>query len=178
MVIEMPNPHSRSASVTAAATLALLCCGSVFLIWGYFFLSFLNAPVDEHGRHLYQLHPGFFLFVALVPPGVIALGIRTGIGLFQLRPWARVGALIWASITLLLCLGLIAMRPFETFFISDRFVGEMESLKQLIAIAAVIFLLPVSVWWLFLFRMKSVKQQFRADDTDEAKEGAIVTGGK
>jgi hypothetical protein len=168
----MANPSARSAGVTAAATLAILGCGSAFLLWVYYFLLILNAPPDDRGKHIYQMHPGVFLFIALVPSAVIAIGIRTGIGLFQLRPWARISAMAWASITLVFCLTLIALRPFETFFFPDHFVGEVQSSKQLIAIALVILLLPISVWWLFLFRMKSVKLQFVARDVDNV-EGAL-----
>ncbi|MGB7436491.1 MAG: hypothetical protein WBR26_02995 [Candidatus Acidiferrum sp.] len=156
----MASPRPRSAAVTAAATLALLGCSTAFFFWGYFFLRLLNIPPDELGRHLYQTNPVAVLMVGLVPSALIAIGLRTGIGLLHLRPWARVAALVWAAITLVLCLTLIALRPFETFFIPDRFVGPSESLKQLIAIAFIILLLPVSVWWLFLFRMNSVKAQF------------------
>jgi hypothetical protein len=94
------------------------------------------------------------LVVVLVPPALIALGIRTAIGIFQLRPWARIAALIWAASALTLCLSLIAFRPFETFFIPHKFVHEAELFKQLVAISFIMLLLPVSVWWLFLFRQK------------------------
>jgi hypothetical protein len=161
----MCNPRPRSAGVTAAATFALLGSVSAFFFWGYFFLAMLNSAANEHGKRLYQTHPIFFLLITVVPTSVIALGIRTGIGLFQLRPWARRSAMIWASITLSLCLALIALRPFETFYISQRFIGPLESLKQLIAIALIIVLLPVSIWWLFLFRLKSVKAQFQVRET-------------
>jgi hypothetical protein len=165
----------RSAGVTAAATLALLGCGTAFFFWVYFLLTLLNLPADANGKHLYQVFPARFLLIALLPPAVIAVGIRTGIGLFQLRPWARVAAMIWAAITLVLCLALIAFRPFETFFISDRFVGQLESLKQLIAIAFVILLLPVSLWWLFLFRSKGVKLQFQLADAENREQQPAIT---
>jgi hypothetical protein len=152
----------RSAAVTAAATLALLGCSAAFLFWGSFILNILNAPPDEQGMRVYQLHPWILITVAVVPSMLIAVGIKTGIGLFQLRPWARVTALIWAACALLFCLAIIALRPFETFFIKEEFVSQRETMRQLFAIALVILLLPVSVWWLFLFRMKSVKEQFRA----------------
>ena len=160
----MAKQSPRSAAVTAAATLALLGCSAAFLLWGYFFLSLVNGPPDENGHHFYQLYPKAFVLIALVPSCVIAIGIRIGIGLFQLRPWARTLAMVWAAIALVLCLGLIAFRPFETFFIPEHFVGPTESLKQLIAVGVVILLLPVSVWWLFLFRMKGVKAQFEAEE--------------
>jgi len=155
----MGNSRPRSAGVTAAATLAILGCSSAFFLWGYFLVSLLNAPAEQ-GKAVYQSHWGIFAVVALVPSGLIALGIRTGIGLFQLRPWARVSALAWAGIAAAFCLMIIALRPFETFFIPDRFVAPTESFKQLLAIGFVILVLPVSVWWLFLFRTKGVKEQF------------------
>ncbi len=165
----------RSAGVTAAATFALLGCGTAFFMWAYFLLTLLNLPANTNGKHPYQLYPVAFLLIALVPPAVIAVGIRTGIGLFQLRPWARVSAMIWAATTLVLCLALIALRPFETFFISDRFIGQLESLKQLIAIAFVILLLPVSVWWLFLFRTKGVKLQFQVAEAENREQQSAIT---
>jgi len=165
----MTNPSPRTAGVTAAATLALLGCTTSFFLWGSVLLNILNAPADAHGRHFYQTHPTFFLAFALVPSSVIAIGIRTGIGLIQLRPWARVAAMAWASITLAFCLALIALRPFQTFVIPETFVGPAQSLKQLAAIAFVILLLPVSVWWLFLFRSKGVKLQFQALNGGNAK---------
>jgi len=165
----MPEARPRSAAVTAAATLALLGCGTALFFWGSLVLDLVNSPVDEQGRHFYQAHPTLFLSVALLPSSLIAVGIRIGVGLFQLRPWARVAAIIWAAISLLFSLSIIVFRPFETFFIRDHFVAPTESLKQLIAIALVILLLPVSVWWLFLFRMKSVKAQFVARETSSTE---------
>jgi hypothetical protein len=162
----MSEPRPRSAGVTAAATLALLGCSTAFFFWGSFFMDLVNREPDTNGHRVYQAHPIFFLAVAVLPSTLIALGIRTSIGLFQLRPWARVAAMFWASISLLFCLGLIALRPFETFIIPTEFVGPLQSLKQLIAMAIVILLLPVSVWWLFLFRMKSVKAQFNGTKTE------------
>jgi len=174
----MVSARQRSAGVTAAATLALLGCGSAFFFWGYFLLSFLNVPPDDHGRHLYQTHTDAFLVIALVQSAVIALGIRTGIGLFQLRSWARVSALIWAALTLVFCLSLIAFHPFEIFFIPSPFVSQLESLKQLISIALVILLLPASVWWLFLFRMESVKAQFLEGDVEAKGRDRRSPGGR
>jgi hypothetical protein len=171
----MANAHPRSAAVTAAATLSLLGCSSALFFWGYFILALLNAPPVQHGRHVYELQPGLFLLIAVVPPAVIALGIRTGVGLFQLRPWARISALVWAALTLAFCLALIAFRPFETFFISERFVAPLESMKQLIAISLLILLMPSSIWWLFLFRMKSVKAQFGCERRAMREAATAVT---
>jgi hypothetical protein len=151
----------RSAGVTASATLSLLGSVSALLVWGWFFLGLLTLVGDSQGRHSYQAHPIAFFSVALVPPLLIAMGLRLGVGLFQLKPWARKAALLWAVIALTFSLSVITFRPYQTFVIPDRFVGDAESLKQLLAIALLIFTFPISVWWLFYFTRASVKLQFQ-----------------
>jgi hypothetical protein len=150
----------RSAGVTCAAALAILGSSSALFLWGNLLLGVLNSPPVYNGKHLYELHPFKLLVLFAVPLFLIASGIRTGIGLFQLKLWARRAALLWASVALCFCLYMIAFRPFETFFIPERFVSELESFKQLLAISFVIALFPVSLWWIFFFRLPSVKRQF------------------
>jgi len=164
----MVPAKNRSAGVTAAATLAVLGSVIVFFLWGWLFLPLINLPPDSNGKYPYQTHPLPFVLIALVPPFLVALGLRTGIGLFHLRPWARKAALLWASIALVFCLSMIALRPFETFVIPERDVGELESLKQLLAASAVLILLPISIWWLFFFRLKSVVKQFEGPGASSA----------
>ena len=155
----MQPTRIRSAGVTVAAALSIMGSISALLFWGFFFLPMVNYE-DAEKRHFYQLHPLFFGLVALFPPLLIALGIKTGIGLFQLRSWARKSMFIWAAIALFFCLTMIALRPFETFFIPQRFVSELYLLKQILAVAFVILLLPFSIWCLFFFRLAAVKAQF------------------
>ena len=150
----------RSAGVTCASALAILGSGSALFVWGSLFLGMLNAPPVSHGKHLYELYPFTLLLLSTVPLFLIASGIRIGIGLFQLKPWARRAALSWATVALCFCLYMIAFRPFETFFIPEHFVNELESFKQLLAISLVVAMFPISVWWLFFFRLPSVKRQF------------------
>jgi Na+/melibiose symporter-like transporter len=165
MARAMLPARNRSAGVTAAATLAVLGSVIAFFLWGWLFLPLMNLPPDSNGQHAYQVHPTTFALIALVPPFLVALGLRTGMGLFQLRLWARKAALWWASIALAFCLSMIALRPFETFAIPEHFVTEAESMKQLLAVSAVFMLLPVSIWWLFFFRLKSVLEQFEGRST-------------
>ena len=150
----------RSAGVTCAAALAILGSATAFLVWGSFFLGMLNNAADVRGRKIVELHPFMFFLFATVPFLLIASGISMGIGLFQLKAWARKAALAWASVALLFSLWFVAFRPYETFFIPQNFVSDLESLKQLMAISLVFATLPVSVWWIFLFRLESVKRQF------------------
>jgi hypothetical protein len=170
----MPSAfNARSAGVTASATLAMLGSASALLIWGWIFLGLATLPPDAAGRHAYQSHPIAFFSLALVPPLLIAMGLRMGVGLFQLKPWARKAALLWAILALTFSLAVIAFRPYQTFVIPERFVTEAESLKQLLAIAVFIFTFPVSVWWIFYFTRPSVKLQFQpANPTNSPQESS------
>jgi hypothetical protein len=162
----MGTVRQRSAGVTAAATYALLCCATALLFWGWIFLKIVDMR-DDQGRGYYDILPGMFLAVALVPPAIVAVGMRTAIGVLQLRPWARVVSLAWAGVCIALCLAIIAFRPFETFVIPQHFVKQAILVRQMIAFSFVALLLPVSIWWLFYFRTKSVKLQFQQSELDE-----------
>ena len=164
--------NARSAGVTASATLAILGSASALVVWGWIFRGLTTLPPD-HGRHAYQSHPMAFLSLALVPPLLIAIGLRMGVGLFQLKPWARRAALLWAAMALTFSLSVIAFRPYQTFVIPERFVSDLESLQQLLAVALLIFTFPVSVWWIFYFTRPSVKLQFQpANPTDSSLEAS------
>lgn len=156
----MGNPLSRSAGVTAGATYVILCCVTVFLIWGFVLLTMLNAAQDDRGHTLFELYPVSSLLFATLPPMIIAAAIRTAVGVLQLRPWARVVSMGWAVACVAVCLGFIAFRPFETFVIPQKFVSETVLTRQMASISFVVMLLPVSVWWLFYFRTQKVKRQF------------------
>jgi hypothetical protein len=162
----MNSARPRSAGVTAAATYALLCCATVFVLWGMVLLRMLNLR-DDQGRSYYELFPISFAMTALLPPAIVAVGVRTAIGVLQLRPWARVLSMVWAAVCLTLCLALITLRPFETFVIPHHFVSELTLTRQMVAISFVFMLLPVSVWWLFYFRRQTVKSQFQETGADK-----------
>jgi len=164
----MDSNRRRSAGVTAAATYAILCCVSTLLLWGYLVLTLLNAPRDDQGRTFYEVFPGTFSLVALVPPAVIAAALRTAIGLLQLRPWARLLSMLGAAGCVTFCLAIIAFLPFETFVIPRQFVSQIVLTKQMIGVSLVVMLLPVSVWWLFYLRTRNVKRQFLPCDSAEA----------
>jgi len=164
----------RSASVTCAAALAILGSATALLVWGSFFLGVLNNEADASGREFYEAHPLQVFLIAMLPFLLIASGIRLGIGLFQLKRWARKAALAWAAAALCFSLWFIAFRPYETFFIPEHFVSELESLKQLLAISLVFATLPVSIWWIFLFRMKSVKRQFEPPVGENATAASVM----
>ncbi len=158
----------RSAGVTCAAALAILGSSSALYIWGSLFLGVINEPPGPDGKHLYEHYPFTLLLLFSVPLFLIASGIRTGIGLFQLKPWARKAALLWASVALCFCLYMVAFRPYQTFFIPERFVSQVELFKQLLALSLMVAVFPISLWWIFFFRLPSVKRQFEEPPRPES----------
>ncbi len=167
-----PSPETRSAGVTAAAALSLMGSVIALLAWGWFFRGMLAIPPDRFGKPFYAPHPFWFSIVALVPPFLIALSFFTGIGLFQLKPWARRSALIWATAAMSFSSLIIAFRPYETFTIDERFVSDVAALEQLIVIALIIFLLPISAWWLFYFTREHVVRQFEPQSFSSAQSSS------
>ncbi len=152
--------ETRSAGITAAAALGILCSISAFLVWGWFFLLMMSLQIGDNGKHLYETHTLIFLTFTIIPPLLIALGLRTSIGLFHLKSWALKGALIWAVLSFVCSSLLIAFQPYETFAIRDEFVSSVSSQKQLLAISFVIFTLPLGAWWMLYFTRPHVIRQF------------------
>lgn len=153
-----PTP---SAGITAAATLGILGSVSALFAWGWLFKTMLNLPKDAQEKHFYEAHPIAFLVTALIPPLMIAMALRTSVGLFQLRPWARKGALLWSALALIISASVIAFYPYETFVIQGDFAAPLVSFKQLLAFSFVIFTFPVAGWCLLYFTRKRVIAQFR-----------------
>ena len=167
---ENPVKETRSAGVTAAATLGILGSVSALFAWGWFFLGMLGPPAEYGGRHAYEAHPFSFFAIALVPPLLIGMGFRIGIGLFQLRPWARRGALFWAALALTFSSAVIAFQPYETFVIPNEVVSAEVSFRQLLAVGFVIFTFPFGAWWLILFTRRHVIVQFEPAVARESVE--------
>lgn len=153
----------RPAAITAAATLAIVGSCIALLAWGWFSYYLFETVQSFHLKRI-PLKNWEILFigaVAVVPPVLAILGLQTGAGLFRLNAWARKSALCWAGASLLFCAYLLASHPYQILVIdSDQWSSELALLKQFFAQALLIALVPVSIWWIFLFTRTSVKAQF------------------
>lgn len=150
-----------SAGVVAAASLGIMGSIVALIAWGWLFLALLSFPADGHGRHAYENFPITFFGIVIVPPVLIAMALRIGVGLFQMKQWARRGALLWAALALAFSSAVIAFRPYEIFVIPERFVSPEASFRQLLAISFVIFTFPFGAWWLIYFTRPRVIAQFK-----------------
>ncbi len=91
--------------------------------------------------------------------GFGAWGIATGIGLFRFRRWARISVLIFSGLLLFIAVpGLVFLLiPIPTS--PELSPGAMAAVDIVIAVFYFL-LIAIAVWWIYLFRKASLKQQF------------------
>src|SRR5216683_4054947 len=93
----MDSSAKRSASVTAAAVVAILCSLFLLLCFSVAFLGMLLVKLPSTASEL----PPSVRTVGIAAQGFMIclslFGIATGIGLIYLRNWARISILIGGS---------------------------------------------------------------------------------
>lgn len=167
----MGTSTKPSASIIAAGVIAIL--GSLLVILGtgmtlfaYLFVNLPTASIEQ---------PPFVRIVGIVTMAVAMacaiFGIATGIGLFLLRNWARISAVVWASISFFFGLIGIPIAIFMSVPRASSSPGLPESFTVIFRIMLlVIYGLPlaVGIWWLILFNRKAIKEQFTRIATVDA----------
>jgi hypothetical protein len=159
----MESSPKRSASLTAAAVVAilsglflLLCCSAAFFI---FLLAKLPGPVSDLPpamRYMMLGTQGFGMCMSI-------FCIATGIGLLYLHKWARISALIWGGLFVFFgVFGIlfIFLMPFPTNPNAPGLPPEAIPSVRLILLLVYGPPLAIGTWWLILFNRKSVKAQF------------------
>ncbi|HEY6269532.1 MAG TPA: hypothetical protein VIX11_14605 [Candidatus Acidoferrum sp.] len=158
-----PSPK-RSASVTAAAVVAilgsvflLLCCSLAFFV---FLLAKLPGPASALPpamRYMMLGTQGFMICLSLY-------GIATGIGVLYLRKWARSSILTWGGLSVFFSgLGMLifSLMPFPPNPNAPELTPESMPGVRLFLVLVYGVPLLIGVWWLILFNRASVKAQFR-----------------
>jgi hypothetical protein len=152
-----------SASVIVAGVVAIL--GSALAI----FISALgligtalisSTPIRENlpapAKSVAMVTLLFFMAVA-------GFGIFTGVGLFRLKSWARISALVWAGIIAFFSALILLFLPFIP--LPETSTGQSvpaAHLKVLMYLAYGI-LLVVGIWWLILFTRPGIRAQFSGE---------------
>jgi hypothetical protein len=159
----MDSPAKRSASVTAAAVVAILSGVFFFLCCAFAFLAFLlvklpsTAPeFPPAARSIMLAGQGFMICLSI-------FGIATGIGLIYLRKWARISILIWGGFSAffgIIGIPIALLMPFSPTPNAPNLPAENMQLFR--AFLLIIYGVPllVGIWWLILFNRKTVKAQF------------------
>jgi hypothetical protein len=149
----------RSGGVTAAAIVLFLGSGLLLL---FMLLSFLGGllmssqlqlpPEARYG----QLTGLVFYFV------FAAWGIATGVGILQLRPWARISILVMSGVAICFCaFGALGL---SLVSVISRQTPDLPpaAFTVVIGVGVAMLLVPVAIaiWWLVLFTRKRVIAEF------------------
>ncbi len=149
------------ASVILSAILAIL--GSLFsmLCLGLGLMGLYLTPAGRDVPAVPQFARAAATIMFVIMFVVAIVGVSTGIGLFKLKNWARISALIWAGITVLFCtLGVIGILflPFPAMPTTQNV--NVSAVKGLLVFSYGLPIL-VGVWWLVLFNQEKTKALFR-----------------
>lgn len=152
-----------SASVIVAGVVAIL--GSALAI----FISALgligtalisNAPGREN---LPAPAKSVAMVTLLFVMAVAVFGILTGVGLFRLKSWARISALVWAGIIALFSALILLFLPFIP--LPETSAGQSVPAAHLKALMYLAYGIPliVGIWWLILFTRPGIRAQFSGE---------------
>ncbi|HUJ39830.1 MAG TPA: hypothetical protein VLW54_04730 [Candidatus Acidoferrales bacterium] len=159
----MPRSR-RSAGVTAAAIVAMAGSALMALFCLLIVLSiFITRNLPRPGAAV-PAPPNLaatLAFTAVFYGGLAAWGFATSVGLLRLRAWARASILVFSGLLAFSCVCCLPV-----LFIISR----VPELKQgppgaQLAVASILATIigsmaGVSIWWLVLFSLKSVRAQF------------------
>jgi hypothetical protein len=166
----MSPAQKASTSIVISGVIQILCCILVLLGVAVFYLVTAFTPStsgDAHTQAIIHAVMQLMLFFFL---GIAILGIFTGVGLIQLKNWARISTLIYAGVSSLfsaLFMLLLMVVPIPT---APNQPPEVAHLTRIFVVAVYGVPLALGVWWLILFNRKAVVAQF------SAVGGQLLTG--
>lgn len=135
-----------------------------------FLLSALMVIVPLVARKLPENRPApppnaVFYGLAVFYLVLVVLGLATAVGLFRLKPWARLSTLVFAGA--LICFGLLSAAAFSFLPLmapqsgppSDSAAHIMRQV-QFFFVTASLLLTALGGWWLYYFNRAPVSQRF------------------
>ena len=155
---------ARKATTSIVVSGLLEILGSILVIIGvgavYFALSFLpsvsnDANTQTMTRSVMQLV--VFLFL-----GLAVGGIFTGVGLIQLKNWARISTLIYAGVSSLFSALFVLIFMVVPIPTTPNQPPEVAHLTRISIVMVYGIPLVIGVWWLILFNRKAIVAQFSA----------------
>jgi hypothetical protein len=148
---------------------AVLLIGSVLILLATVWI-FTDAAESyrDAGQPLSGMVNARLVAYVVLPLCFSLLGVITSVGLFGMREWAWKTAIFLSVAPVTTCGLLLLLRP-DAIFPPD--VGSKYAILAVgdfgivVYICMFVALIPVSVWWLVLFTRKSVRSQFRSQET-------------
>ena len=154
----------RSVSVTISAVIVLVGSCLTLLYAAFVALASLALATFQRDQQFLGVFAAVgFLFLV----GLGAWGIATGVGLIQLREWARISILVFSALLVfgtLMSAVITALIPFESF--APQQSGD--NLPQFLFIMRVVMMsaygsvMLLGIWWLYFFMKAATREQFAA----------------
>ncbi len=160
----------RSIGLTLSAVLVFVGCGFTLLCLGFGILGVMIAPQANLNAPI--MH-AIVIFEMLFGLGFVAWGVATGVGLLNLREWARISMLVFSAIMVLF--SLIPLLIFA-FIPIPQPQGAPPNLVLFIRIGVGLFygfFVALGAFWIYFFNRRAVRQQFK---TPAIARPAGVTG--
>jgi hypothetical protein len=149
----------RSFGVTFSAVIVLLGSGLTVLFSALAALGPVLGPASSHRQNL---PPAAGLMLAFIYLLFAGWGIATGVGLIQLRRWARISLLVFNALLLFISIPTILVMMIIPFpGVNSPDLPENFALYMRIGIAVFYGMVAVmAAAWMYFFTRKSVKDQF------------------
>jgi hypothetical protein len=167
------NPSVRSGSVVAAGVVGILAALFAILtaVAGIVGLSTISPAGGAAAIPPFAKSIGVAMLIVF---GALAIfGIFTGVGVLNLKNWARISILIWGGVMAVFCglaLVFVAFGPLQ-----EPPGLSPISLPYVRILISVVYGIPflIGVWWLWLFNQQHVKEQFLAAPAGEGPQLAV-----
>lgn len=147
----------RSGDVTAAAIVLFFGSGLIILMAVVMIVGAAMTPLPPEQRAVEFMMPIFYTLLA-------AWGIATGVGVLQLRPWARISIIVMSGMAVFssVC-GALGIMMVPVLLQQEPGV-PVAAIKVVMFVGLIMAAVPlaIAIWWLILFTRKRVQLEFAA----------------
>jgi len=145
----------RSGDVTASAIILFCGSGLMVLMAVGMIVGAAVTPLPPEQRAVQYVVPIFYGLEA-------AWGIATGVGILQLRPWARISMIVMSAMTIFFtvcgALGMMAV----PLLLQQTPGTPPAAIRVVMFVGLIIMAVPlaIAIWWLVLFTRARVRVEF------------------
>ena len=145
----------RSGDVTAAAIVLFFGSGLMVLMAVVVIVGAAVTPLPAEQRAVEFMMPIFYTFFA-------AWGIATGVGILQLRPWARISIIVMSGVAVFFAVcGALGIMMVPLLLQQEPSV-PVAAIKVVVLVGLIMLAVPlaIAIWWLVLFTRARVRVEF------------------
>ncbi len=145
----------RSGDVTAAAIVLFFGSGLMVLMAVVMTAGTAVTPLPPEQRAGQSVLAIFYALMA-------AWGIATGVGILQLRPWARISIIVMSGVAVFFAVcGALGIMMVPLLLQQEPSV-PVAAIKVVVLVGLIMLAVPlaIAIWWLILFTRKRVQFEF------------------